>query len=64
MRHLGHGRRWPVFQTRLLPLHQVQPRMQYAVTAHGDRFFVNTVVEPAIPSPITVVLNSPALLKP
>ena len=53
----------PLFQVRMIPFPPTQSRQQYAVTAHGDRFLVNTVVEPAAPSPITVVLNWTAGLK-
>jgi hypothetical protein len=53
----------PLFQLRMVPLPPTQPRQQYAVTAKGDRFLVNTAVEPPIPAPITIVLNWTAALK-
>jgi len=53
----------PLFQVKMIPLPPTQPRLQYAATANGNRFLVNTVVEPASPSPITVVLNWAAGLK-
>jgi hypothetical protein len=37
-------------------------RANYA-TADGQRFLVNTVVEEATPTPITLLINWPALLK-
>ena len=59
--------RWPdiaLFQLRTFPVPPgIDPRQQYAVTANGDRFLVNTVVEPSAPSPVTVVLNWRAELK-
>jgi hypothetical protein len=48
----------------MIPLPPMQPRLQYAATADGNRFLVNTVVEPAAPSPIAVVLNWSEELKP
>jgi hypothetical protein len=39
------------------------PRQQYAVIAKGDRFLVNTVIEPSLPAPVTIVLNWTAALK-
>ena len=53
----------PLFQLRMVPLPPTQPRQQYAVTAKGDRFLVNTLVEPPIPAPVTIVLNWTAALK-
>jgi len=52
-----------LFQLRTISLPPTQPRRQYAVTATGDRFLVNTVVEPATLSPVTVVLNWTVALK-
>jgi hypothetical protein len=46
-----------LFQMRTIPVPATQPRRQFAVSAQGDRFLVNTVVEPAVPTPVTVVLN-------
>jgi hypothetical protein len=47
---------------RIVPLPPTQPRQQYAVAAHGDRFLVNTIVQgPA--APVTIVLNWTAALK-
>ena len=52
----------PLFETRTSGL--VSPfRGIYAVTADGKRFLVNTEVEEATSSPITVVLNWTAGLK-
>ena len=53
----------PLFQLRMIPVPLTQPRQQYAVTAKGDRFLVNTVVEPTSPPPVTIVLNWTAALK-
>ena len=52
-----------LFQLRTIPVPPNQGRQQYAVTAKGDRFLVNTVVEPTTPTPVTVVLNWTAGLK-
>jgi hypothetical protein len=49
--------------TAQIPLPPTLPRQQYSVTAKGDRFLVSTVVEPSVPSPVTVVLNWDAALK-
>jgi dipeptidyl aminopeptidase/acylaminoacyl peptidase len=54
----------PLFEVKMIPLPPMQPRLQYAATADGNRFLVNTVVEPAAPSPIAVVLNWSEELKP
>ena len=53
----------PLFQLRVIPLPPTNPRPQYDVNASGDRFLVSTVVEPPVPSPVTVVLNVDAALK-
>ena len=53
----------PMFQLRTIPVPATHPRRQYAVAPKGDRFLVNTVVEPAVPTPVTIVLNWPAALK-
>jgi hypothetical protein len=42
----------PLFQTR-----RAGARFQYAVTADGQRFLVNTATEQAASAPITVVVN-------
>jgi hypothetical protein len=47
----------PLFPMRIIPLPPTQPRQQYAVSANGERFLVNTVLEPASPTPVTIVLN-------
>ena len=52
-----------LFHARTLGMAPTQPRAQYAVTAKGDRFLINTVVEPPMPSPITIILNWTAALK-
>jgi eukaryotic-like serine/threonine-protein kinase len=52
-----------LFQLRMIPQQPTLPRQQYAPTAKGDRFLVNTIVEPPVPSPVTVVLNWEAALK-
>ena len=46
-----------LFPLRTIPVPPTQPRRQYGATAKGDRFIVNTVVEPAVPTPVTLVLN-------
>jgi len=38
-------------------------RYAYAVSADGQRFLVNTLIEQASPAPITLPVNWPALLK-
>jgi len=48
----------PLFDTRLGGL-----RYAYDVSPDGQRFLVNTVVEEAAASPITLVVNWPAALK-
>lgn len=53
----------PMFPVRTIPVPATQPRRQYAVDSKGDRFLVNTVVEPPIPTPITIVLNWQAALR-
>jgi WD40-like Beta Propeller Repeat len=53
----------PLFQLRMIPFPPTQLRQQYAVTANGQRFLVNTLVEPPVPAPITIVLNWEAALK-
>src|SRR5436190_362404 len=57
------GKPTPLFQLRLIPYPPVDPRLQYAVAARGDRFLVNMVVEPIAVSPVTLVLNWTAALK-
>ena len=52
-----------LFQARTLDVPPTAPRAQYAVTAKGDRFLVNTVVARPAPTPITVVLNWSAALE-
>lgn len=47
----------PLFPLRTIPVPPTQPRRQYAVASSGDRFLVNTVVEPLVPVPVTVALN-------
>ena len=51
-----------LFHARTLGMAPTQPRAQYAVTAKGDRFLINTVVEPPTPPPITIILNGTAAL--
>ena len=51
-----------LFQTRV-PALTVYDRNCYAVTKDGHRFLINTLVDEANSSPITVVLNWPAGLK-
>ncbi len=53
----------PLFPLHTIPVPPTQPRRQYAVTSRGDRFLVNTVVEPAVQTTVTVVLNWPAAVK-
>ena len=53
----------PLFQLRMVPFPPTQPRQQYAVAAKGDRFLVNTFVEPPIPTPVTIILNWTAALR-
>ena len=53
----------PLFQLRVIPLPPTQPRQQCAVSTAGDRFRVNTMVEPTAPSPVTIILNWDAVLK-
>jgi len=52
-----------LFQLRTIPIPATQPRRQYAVSSKGDRFLVNTVIEPTTPMPVTVVLNWATTLK-
>jgi len=52
-----------LFQLQIIPNPPTQGRQQYAVAANGDRFLVNTIVEPAIRTPVTIVLNWTAGLK-
>jgi hypothetical protein len=52
-----------MFQMRTIPVPPTQPRRQYAVAPKGDRFLVNMVVEPDVPTPLTLVSNWPAGLK-
>ena len=47
----------PLFEMQTLAYPPSYPRQQYAVTARADRFLVNTLVEPAVPSPVTVLLD-------
>jgi hypothetical protein len=54
------GKPQPLFQTRVEPATGVIWH-QYDLTADGQRFLVNT--PEAVSSPVTVVLNWPALLK-
>jgi Tol biopolymer transport system component len=49
----------PLFETRIV----LGGRYQYAVSADGQRFLINTAPEQAAPAPITVVLNWAAGLK-
>jgi hypothetical protein len=51
-----------LFQLRMLPFPPTQPRQQYAASGSGERFLVNSFVEPAVPSPVTIVLNWTAAL--
>ena len=48
-----------------MPVPPFTPAFQnsYVPTADGQRFLVNTLLEPSTPSPITVVLNWTAGLK-
>jgi serine/threonine protein kinase/Tol biopolymer transport system component len=46
-----------LFQLQIIPTPPTQGRQQYAVAGNGDRFLVNTIVQPAIPTPVTIVLN-------
>jgi hypothetical protein len=48
-----------LFDTRAMLNH----RSTYDVSPDGQRFLVNTLAEEAIPAPITLVVNWPALLK-
>ena len=52
----------PLFEIRV-PLSGTSLRHQYDVTADGQRFLVNTVVNESSDAPITVVLNWTAGLK-
>jgi len=49
------------------PLFELHPRIglgnAYDVSADGQRFLVNTLVEESTSAPITLVVNWPALLK-
>jgi hypothetical protein len=51
-----------LFQTRV-PALTVYDRNLYAVTKDGQRFLINTVVDEAVSSPVTLVLNWTAGLK-
>ncbi len=51
-----------LFQARV-PATGNQYRTNYAVTADGQRFIVNTRLENVAPTPLTVVLNWPAGLR-
>jgi hypothetical protein len=42
------GKPTPLFQLRLILYPPVDPRLQYAVAARGDRFLVNMIVEPTM----------------
>ena len=48
----------PLFQTRIMGV----ARNHYTVTADGQRFLINSPVSDTAISPITVILNSAALL--
>jgi len=49
---------------KLFPMRPVVPRYFYDVSPDGQRFLVNTADEPAASTPLTLVVNWPALLKP
>ena len=55
----------PLFKTHMVlgPNTFTGFRQQYDVTRDGQRFLVNIPIEETVASPITVVLNWPALLK-
>jgi len=53
----------PLFQTRVRPASLGEERSSYAVTADGQRFLVNNLVDENAPQPITLVLNWIANLK-
>jgi hypothetical protein len=48
----------PLFETG-----PAAPRWSYDVSPDGKRFLVNKLPDPAVPVPITLVVNWPALLK-
>jgi eukaryotic-like serine/threonine-protein kinase len=52
----------PLFQLHMMSMPPMYNRQEYAAAAKGDRFLVNTVAEPPLPSPVTVVLNFDAAL--
>jgi hypothetical protein len=52
-----------LFELRMIPFPPTQPRQQYAVSGNGDRFLVNTFVEPSVPPPVTIILNWTAALQ-
>lgn len=47
----------PLFKLRMINFPPSLPRQQYVADAKGSRFLVNTVVAPATPTPITVVMD-------
>ena len=51
----------PLFDTRALTIGNTGS--MYDVSPDGQRFLVNTLAEEAVPAPITLVVNWPALLK-
>jgi hypothetical protein len=55
----------PLFEARMLngPGPHLGFKQQYDVARDGQRFLLNVPVEDATASPITVVINWPALLK-
>jgi eukaryotic-like serine/threonine-protein kinase len=58
----AHGAPRPLFETRISKGDE-RPGTQYAVTADGQHFLVNTVAEEGAYTPINVVLNWTATLK-
>lgn len=60
----GSGNTFQVGQVR--PLFQTRPRLglrrAYDVTADGQRFLVNALVEQGASTPVTLLMNWPALL--
>ncbi|MGE0445292.1 MAG: TolB family protein, partial [Vicinamibacterales bacterium] len=61
---LDPGAPMPLFQTQVVYTNSLgMEKPNYAVAPDGQRFLINTVTGDPQPSPITVVLNWPALLK-
>lgn len=60
---IGRGSAFEVGEVRsLFEIRPAGPRYTYDVTADGQRFLVNTLLEEASPAPITLFVNWPAIL--